>query len=394
MMMNDKWVNVDPRTKKLSIRFRVRGYTKQFYLSTGLRDTKKNRILVESRRDAIEHDIALGQFDSTLDKYRFGSKHLAPKDDTTQTKTIPELWEMFTLYQSNIIEETTIRTIYTRIAKYIDRFPTQDLNKAPLIRDWLLKNTTQLMGHCILSRLNQCCEWAYESDLISHNPFKKIIIPKPRTKSNEDNTYKAFTLEQRDIIINAFENSDRHSHYAPLIKFLFYTGVRLGEAFALTWGDIDPACRRISITKSRNIHRILKGTKNGKRRVFPVSEGSKLHLLLLEMRPQEVHPGQLLFRSKTGRSMTSEILEYVWNNSSAKKCDRSFGRLGIVTQLVEDGKIPYYLKPYATRHTFATWAISSGVTVDKVALWIGDDVATVISYYCHPNVVDSECPDF
>ncbi|WP_242038916.1 hypothetical protein [Anabaena lutea] len=50
--------------------------------------------------------------------------------------------------------------------------------------------------------------------------------------------------------------------------------------------------------------------------------------------------------------------------------------------------------PYSTRHTFATWAIASGITPDKVALWIGDEVATVLKHYCHPNVVEADCPDF
>ncbi|MEA5505705.1 hypothetical protein VB735_21855 [Halotia wernerae UHCC 0503] len=52
------------------------------------------------------------------------------------------------------------------------------------------------------------------------------------------------------------------------------------------------------------------------------------------------------------------------------------------------------LVPYATRHTFATWAIAQGVSIEKVALWIGDTVETVLRFYCHPNMVDAECPNF
>lgn len=42
-------ITVDPKTKKLNIRFRVNGYSKQFYLSSGLKDSSKNRIVVEPR---------------------------------------------------------------------------------------------------------------------------------------------------------------------------------------------------------------------------------------------------------------------------------------------------------------------------------------------------------
>ncbi|MDZ8077887.1 MAG: hypothetical protein RMY36_008550 [Nostoc sp. SerVER01] len=43
---------------------------------------------------------------------------------------------------------------------------------------------------------------------------------------------------------------------------------------------------------------------------------------------------------------------------------------------------------------FATWAISSGITADKVAMWIGDNIETVLHHYRHPNVVNAKCPDF
>jgi integrase len=40
---------------------------------------------------------------------------------------------------------------------------------------------------------------------------------------------------------------------------------------------------------------------------------------------------------------------------------------GVVKSLANDGHVPY-LKSYATRHTFATWVISGGVSPDKMAL--------------------------
>ncbi|MDB9374681.1 tyrosine-type recombinase/integrase [Nodularia sphaerocarpa] len=392
--MTDKWINVDPRTKKLSIRFRVRGFSSQFYLSTGLKDSKKNRTIVQSRRDAIETDIGLGQFDSTLERYRFGSRKLAPSPQQTKTKPMNELWELFTEFKATLIEATTIRNSYASVARYIKRFPTQDLSQASDIRDWLTKNTTQFMAYHLLTKLSQCCQWAKDSGMIADNPFDKLQVPKPRRKSTDEDSYLAFTLEQRDIIINAFERHERHAHDAPLIKFLFFSGCRPGEAFALTWGDISPDCCRISITKSRNLYGILKGTKNGKRRIFPAGKNSRLQKLLLEIRPDNAHPSELVFRSKFDRRMTGAILNNIWNQSVSVNNGQLYHHTGVTRGLAESRQIPYYLKPYATRHTFATWAIANGVTVEKVALWIGDEVATVIKYYCHPNVVDAECPDF
>ncbi|MBW4556395.1 MAG: tyrosine-type recombinase/integrase [Trichormus sp. ATA11-4-KO1] len=393
-MDDDKWINVDPRTRKLSLRFRVRGFSRQFYLSTGLRDTKRNRVIVQARRDVIEADIGLGEFDHTLERYKFGSQRLAPTVHIPNTKSLGELWELFTEFKSTMVEKTTIKGSYAAIARYIKRFPTQELDRASSIRDWLTKNTTQYMAWHLLTKFSQCCEWAKDSQLITENPFDKLKIPKPRQKSTDSEDYLAFTLEQRDIIINAFEFHERHCHYTDLVKFLFFTGCRPGEAFALTWADVSADCCRISITKSRNLHGILKGTKNGKRRIFPAARGSKVQNLLLTVRPDNAVASELIFRSRLGNEMTGAILNNVWNQSAVVNNGHLCRYPGVVRQLAQSRKIPYYLKPYATRHTFATWAIATGVTPEKVALWIGDEVQTVLKYYCHPNVVDAECPDF
>ncbi|MBD2301795.1 tyrosine-type recombinase/integrase, partial [Nostoc sp. FACHB-190] len=183
------------------------------------------------------------------------------------------------------------------------------------------------------------------------------------------------------------------SCYAPLVKFLFFTGTRPGEAFALTWGDISNDCCRININKSCNVHRIRKGTKNGKKRVFPSEPGSKLQRMLLNHRPESYNPSDLVFLSKAGSPMNSGVMFSFWHEWKSNRGEKTYKYPGVVKSLADEGHIPY-LKPYSTRHTFATWAISSGISPDKVALWIGDTVETVLKYYCHPEIVSAECPDF
>ncbi|WP_228037967.1 hypothetical protein [Nostoc sp. LEGE 12450] len=74
MTTEDKWISSDPRTGKLVIRFRVRGFSnKQFYLNTGLQASKTNWDIVRSRKEIIERDIALNRFDPTLELYKFGN---------------------------------------------------------------------------------------------------------------------------------------------------------------------------------------------------------------------------------------------------------------------------------------------------------------------------------
>jgi integrase len=145
------------------------------------------------------------------------------------------------------------------------------LDDAVKIRDWLLTNTTKLMAHLILRQYSSCCDWAMDSNLIPDNPFTQLKIKKPRKRSTDNDSYRAFTQEQRDIIIKAFENHPQWSYYAPLIKFLFFTGCRHGEAFALTWADVNQDCTKISITKAATFTAYSRELRTGRNEFFPVA---------------------------------------------------------------------------------------------------------------------------
>ncbi|MEH2320824.1 tyrosine-type recombinase/integrase [Nostoc sp.] len=396
-MNEDKWISSDSRTKKLVIRFWVKGFSKQFFISTGLKDTKRNREIVRLKRDAIANDITLERFDSTLESYRFSAAgKIAAVAEAPHAKheySLLELWNKFTEYQETQIEQTTILNRYVRVLRYTERLPTHSLEDAVKVRDWLLNTTTRKMAWLLVNHYSQCCEWAVTSELIRSNPFEKLKTKEPKKKSiGED--HKAFTLEQRDLIIKAFENHSKHSYYSSLIKFLFWSGCRPGEAFALTWGDVSIDCCKININKSCNLYRILKSTKNGVKRIFPTTTGSKLQKLLLEIRPTQPDLNALIFTDDAGNPLSSDVLYKVWKGRKDKSHGREYLHSGVVSELLERRRLSFYLKPYATRHTFATWAITGGVSPDKVAYWIGDTVETVLKYYCHPQVVNADCPDF
>ncbi|MBH8561668.1 tyrosine-type recombinase/integrase [Nostoc sp. CENA67] len=386
-MNQDKWITVDPRTNKLVLRFRVRGFPKQFYLNTRLKDNKTNRGIANTRKEIIQRDIALGRFDSTLESYEFGKYKTAMIP--CQKISLVELWNKFLDFKSQFLEQSTLESDYKNITNFITGLSTQSFDDATIIRDLLLNKYSYHTAHKMLAAFSRCCQWGIDSGLIEANPFEKIQLPKPKRRSHEDEV-KAYTLEQRDLIIADFESHSKFSHYSSLIKFLFWTGCRPGEVFALTWEDVNSDCTRISITKAyaSRVH-ALKGTKNNKRRVFPCQQGSKLQTLLLEIRPNTPKPSGLIFKSKSGARMNLAILEKCWRGNNHQ------GHVikGLVRELADQGIVPY-LKIYSTRHTFATWAIASGASPEKVAYWIGDNVQTVLMYYCHPDVTKTECPDF
>ncbi|MDZ8227575.1 tyrosine-type recombinase/integrase [Nostoc sp. ChiVER01] len=380
-------VTVDSNTQKLNIRFRVNGFSKQFYISTGLKNSPKNRTIADSRWEEIQRDIALGRFDPTLKSYKFGSHQNVALP--VEREPLCKLWDKFLVFQSQHLELSTLESDYKQITKIVTELSSKPIKDAPTIRDWLLAKYSYHTAHKSLAAFSRCCKWGIDSGLINFNPFEKMQLPKPKNPSNE-NEEKAYTLEQRDLIISAFESHPKFSHYSSLVKFLFWTGCRPGEAFSLTWGDVSHECTRISITKAYASRvQLLKGTKNNRRRVFPCGKGSKLQSLLAEIQPDSPDPSELIFQSRAGQRVNLNILDKCWRGHETK----GYRYNGVVTELANQGIIPY-LKAYSTRHTFATWAIASGASPEKVAYWIGDNIQTVLRYYCHPDVTKSECPDF
>ncbi|WP_016953524.1 tyrosine-type recombinase/integrase [Anabaena sp. PCC 7108] len=374
-------VTSDPKSKKLIIRFRVAGYAKQFYLSTGLKDNKSNRVVVESRWEFIQREISLGEFDPTLERYKFGDKKpkVKPKDNKI---TLSELWERFTQFNQQFLEATTIDG-YRFTSQAISKLPSEPLK----IKDYLLEKYSYSVARKIYADLSRCCGWGISCGLVSENPFQPQL---PKLKKSSREELAAYTLKQRDLIIYTFEHHHKFSHYSNLIKFLFWTGCRPGEAFALTWKDVSSDCTKITISKSyASKIRLTKGTKNGKRRIFPAATGGKLQNLLLEMRSPHSNPDDLVFCSVGGKQLTLKILDKVWRGHQT----REYFYPGVVRELAYKNQLPY-LKLYSTRHTFATWAIASGSSPDKVAYWLGDNVSTILTYYCHPEVSKADCPDF
>jgi integrase len=59
-----------------------------------------------------------------------------------------------------------------------------------------------------------------------------------------------FDSDERDAILAWFARNE--PYWCPWLFFLFWTGVRHGEAAALRWNDTDPKRGIISISRSRD----------------------------------------------------------------------------------------------------------------------------------------------
>ncbi|MBC1235926.1 tyrosine-type recombinase/integrase [Nostoc sp. 2RC] len=340
----------------------------QKYLSLNLTDTPENQVVAELKVRQAELDILAGNFDFSLGKYKIQTTlvNIASKQ---KTYNLLSLWEKYTEFKKGQVEKSTLVRDYSIIEKRIRKFPTTNLNEAVLIRNHLLSIYSAETTKRTLKQLNACCNWAVLSQLIEINPFKDLN--KGIKTRKKDSSILTFDREEIAIIIDAFRTNKYchkysplpHSHYFGYVSLLFLTGCRPEEAVALKWKHISKTHITFAEAVPSDV-RIRKNTKTHQTRLFPIND--QLRELLNNIGHGEAE--QLLFCNRNGREINSHnFLNRVWRP--------------VLTRLVKDGLIRYYLPQYNCRHTFITICLEAGISVKQIADIVGNSPEVIYKHY-------------
>lgn len=360
---------------RLQLRFSYAG--RRHYLSLGLTDTPEHRKLAEAKAKLIESDIVYERFDPTLNRYKPQSQLSIATEPPKTVPTLGELWERYLEYRRPQVAETTFKLNYARVTSHIKKLPTRDLKDAVTIRDYLLQQNSAYTAKRIITQLSACCDWALKSKLTEDNPFDGMAS-EIKVKRIDGEDIDPFTREERDAIIAAFEAHPVYTNYTNFVRFLFWTGCRTSEAVALKWKHISPDFRIITFSEATvcvSSHKVQKSTKTGKIRRFPCNR--RMQDFLQSIKPENAQPDSLVFPSPKGKAINAHTFNTVWKGHRAKGKYHQ----GVVTQLVEEGKVSHYRPQYNTRHTFITYALLEGVSVPQVAKWVGNSPEIILKHY-------------
>ena len=199
-------------------------------------------------------------------------------------------------------------------------------------------------------------------------------------KSKEDAApkLKHFTPEE----LGRFIEAARSDRWALPLAFVGMTGLRIGEALALTWGDVgqdDAGAAYVSVTKTRSdfegqAYTNTPKTAKGKR-VIPL-HGDALEVLE-EMRghiAQEARIHGKVWKGKTGPLFPSARSgDFLRQDSARAVMRRTCQRAGVPL-----------LSPHALRHSAGTYLISRGADPVTVAALLGHaQVSTTLNIYAH-----------
>lgn len=347
--------------------------------------------IARARASQIEADIALGQFDATLERYgkkQKGSQNASSK----QYLTVLDIWKYYQEFrQRQGLAASTLDDTSKRMLYHLERMPNKSISRAKAIVEWILSNNEPKTSKWLLMYLSAAFKLAVTDGLINHNPFEGLA-GKIKIRESHSKEIRFFSGHEVVVIREEFYRVLGKTPYALMVDWLFTTGCRTGEALALKWGDVNLDQNRITISRSINSRTGIEGsTKNRKIRTLPINERMGAILSTLgEISNSYIqkHSSDRIFQ-ENGKPLSGKKLYRLWSgNGNGGKSG-----YGIVAKLEKEGSIRNALTQYCTRHTFASLALHSGLSVPDVAYILGDDSATVLEYYAGRNL-DLSIPVF
>lgn len=222
---------------------RKRGTTWSYYFDLGKIDGKRKKKEKGGFRTKKEAEQALT---AAMNEYNNGGTVFEPTDITVSDY----LDQWYDLHCKLNLKYNTQVGYLQIIENHLK--PTFGIYKLKAINSTILQeyaNSLKLNGYSkshivgILTVFQSALDYAIEPlHYISQNPMKSVKFPKVERKPKER---IILTLDEWQRIIDRFRDT---RYYIPLM-IGFYTGLRISEAFALTWDDIDFENKTLTVNK-------------------------------------------------------------------------------------------------------------------------------------------------
>ncbi|MEN4312401.1 site-specific integrase [Streptococcus pyogenes] len=211
--------------------------------------------------------------------------------------------------------------------------------------------------------------------LIDYNSARDIILP--RKQPNAKKKVKFIDPSDLKSFLEHLETS-QHKRYnlyfdAVLYQLLLSTGLRIGEACALEWGDIDLENGTIAINKTynKNLKFLSTAKTQSGNRVVSVDKKTLRSLKLYQMRQRQ------LFNEVGAR-----VSEVVFATPTRKYFNASVRQSALDTRCKEAGIERFTF--HAFRHTHASLLLNAGISYKELQYRLGHaNISMTLDTYGH-----------
>lgn len=352
----------DPKKKLYKCRFTVNGQRYTVYGHTQTECEKRK----SEKTDSIRNRMNLDNQRITLEKY----------------------YSMWIVEQAKEVKEQTIYNYeksWFYISKYIGKMKIVDIEKAHVLhmQNKVVAESTTDNANRVVRLCKQILNSAVIDRIIISNPcigIKNLKSAKPKAV---DTNHRALTEEETRLFLQ-YAGESQHNN---LFLFLLSTGVRIGEATALTWFDINFDKAEININKT--VARVEDGfiisnsaKTESSNRMIPITKD------LERILKDQFEQNQILFGSKC---------IYVFPNNRGGFANYNGVNNSIRAIIKNINKDSPFIFPHFTAHafrdTFATRCIEQGMQPQTLKTILGhSSLKMTMDLYAHvmPNTKHEE----
>ncbi len=219
---------------------------------------------------------------------------------------------------------------------------------------------------------------------VSCNPMLTTSMPKEKLCKKTKETFALSPGQIAELKSSCLEKNKSNGlykyRYGLTLLLILNTGMRIGEAIALEWSDIDFDKRLIRISKSMQYY--VKVENSDRRESFVKSPKTKNSKRIIPINNEiEYVLGEI---KELNSGIESDIV--CCNENGGYALARSIQRA--LTMIAKDTNIPY-IWVHLLRHTFGSELIRKGVDISIVSRLMGHSNATT-TYNSYIHVLEEE----
>jgi len=351
----------------VTVRQKTRGKGKPWWVFISHNGKRTSRMVgdksaAEAVASKIRAKLQLGDFGFEQERKRDAT--FREYADSWITTTIPATCKESTLHSYDDILRIHVLPVFGHLkVRDITRGRIKDF-LAHKVNEGFANSTVIHMKNALSGILNK----AVDDEVVTTNPVLRLgKIAKGKSRSED---IAPLTRDECKALLDKVK-----THFArdyPLFVLLARTGMRIGEALGLQWGDIDFNGRFITV--ERGLARMkIETPKSGKSRRVDMSPQltDALRVLKLECKKKGLALG------------LGDAPEYVFNNEKGGFIDVNNWRRRVFNKALEKAGLRK-IRIHDLRHTYATLRLSKGDNITDVSNQLGHhSVKLTLDIYNH-----------